>query len=237
MYALERFVYRRARAHHRHRAAHARASDRERRAAGARCVVIPNFVDLDDLSPRPKDNAFSREFGVHDKFVISYAGNLGPAQGLECFVDAAALLARSSRRLRSCSIGDGMLAESAAAPRGRARAVEPRLVIRISRTRGARHLRRVRRVCRRAGDRDRIGRHSVEGVSHHGVRAADRGATDAQSDLAQLVAAAGAGVVVPPESADALAAAVRSALADRQSGARAGRQDADMSPSTTAAPL
>ena len=42
-------------------------------------------------------------------------------------------------------------------------------------------------------------------------------ATDAQSDLAQLVAAAGAGVVVPPESADALAAgcAIRAGRSSR----------------------
>jgi glycosyltransferase involved in cell wall biosynthesis len=52
------------------------------------------------------------------------------------------------------------------------------------------------------------------------IMACDRpivAATDAQSDLAQLVTAAGAGRVVAPESADALAAAVRSALADPQS--------------------
>ena len=54
--------------------------------------VIPNFVDTEDLHPGPKSNDFSRGLGISDKFVVTYAGNLGPAQGLATVVEAADLL-------------------------------------------------------------------------------------------------------------------------------------------------
>jgi colanic acid biosynthesis glycosyl transferase WcaI len=73
--------------------------------------VVPNFVDIDDLSPLPKDNSFSRQYGIHEKFVISYAGNLGPAQGLESFIEAAVLL-RGEPGIHFMMMGDGNLKES-----------------------------------------------------------------------------------------------------------------------------
>ena len=85
----------------------------------AHVVVIPNFVDINDLVPRAKDNAFSREFGVHDKFVVSYAGNLGPAQGLECFIEAADQL-RDRSDVRLMLIGDGSRRPTCGSPRPRA---------------------------------------------------------------------------------------------------------------------
>jgi colanic acid biosynthesis glycosyl transferase WcaI len=54
--------------------------------------VIPNFVDTEDLHPAPKSNDFSRSLGISEKFVLTYAGNLGPAQGLTTMVEAADLL-------------------------------------------------------------------------------------------------------------------------------------------------
>jgi len=54
--------------------------------------IIPNFVDIEDLSPLPKDNSFSRRHAISDKFTISYAGNMGVPQGLNTFIDAAEIL-------------------------------------------------------------------------------------------------------------------------------------------------
>ena len=73
--------------------------------------VIPNFIDIDDISPLPKDNEFSRLYKVHDKFVVNYAGNLGPAQGLESFLEAAKLL-RDEPGIRFMMMGDGILRET-----------------------------------------------------------------------------------------------------------------------------
>jgi colanic acid biosynthesis glycosyl transferase WcaI len=72
--------------------------------------VIPNFVDIGDLSPLPKENDFSRKRGIHQKFVISYAGNMGPAQGLETFIEAALLLQKEPL-IHFVMMGDGILRE------------------------------------------------------------------------------------------------------------------------------
>ena len=73
--------------------------------------VIPNFVDIEDLSPLSKDNDFSRQHKIHERYVISYAGNMGPAQGLESFIDAAALL-QSEPEIHFLMMGDGILKDS-----------------------------------------------------------------------------------------------------------------------------
>jgi glycosyltransferase involved in cell wall biosynthesis len=48
-----------------------------------RIVVIPNWVDTSDLEPRPRDNAWAREHGLADKFVVMHSGNIGHAQDLD----------------------------------------------------------------------------------------------------------------------------------------------------------
>jgi colanic acid biosynthesis glycosyl transferase WcaI len=72
--------------------------------------VIPNFVDVSDLVPLKKDNYFSRKHNLYGKFVVSYAGNMGPTQGLEHFIDAAKLL-REEVGICFLMMGDGILRE------------------------------------------------------------------------------------------------------------------------------
>ena len=73
--------------------------------------VVPNFVDIDNFSPLPKDNEFSRQHGIQEKYIVSYAGNMGPAQGLESFIDSAGLL-RDETEIQFMMMGDGILRES-----------------------------------------------------------------------------------------------------------------------------
>ena len=60
--------------------------------------MIPNFVDMDVLHAVPSPNGFSREAGIDGRFVVCYAGNLGPAQGLETLLDAARSAGRRAGR-------------------------------------------------------------------------------------------------------------------------------------------
>lgn len=107
---LERFVYRKAK---KITVIAPRMRQRlvEKGVPADKLEVVPNFVDISDLSPLPKDNDFSREQSVYDKFVVSYAGNMGPAQDLESFVEAAALL-RSEPGIHFMMMGDGILRRS-----------------------------------------------------------------------------------------------------------------------------
>ena len=52
----------------------------------------PNFVDLSHIRPGSKRNPFSIEHGVADQFVVLYAGNIGLTQGLEILIDVSRLL-------------------------------------------------------------------------------------------------------------------------------------------------
>lgn len=73
--------------------------------------IIPNFVDVSDMTPLPKDNEFSRKYNIYDKYVVSYAGNMGPAQGLDYFIDAADIL-QDETGICFLMMGDGILRES-----------------------------------------------------------------------------------------------------------------------------
>jgi colanic acid biosynthesis glycosyl transferase WcaI len=56
-------------------------------------TCIPNWVDTNFIRPLPQaDNAFRKEFGLEDKFVVLYAGNIALTQGLETVVEAATKL-------------------------------------------------------------------------------------------------------------------------------------------------
>ena len=52
-------------------------------------VSIPNFVDTSAIAPLPRSNSFSRRWGLDDKFVVMYAGNIGYTHGTELLVKAA----------------------------------------------------------------------------------------------------------------------------------------------------
>jgi len=57
-------------------------------------IVIPNCSDLDLFSPIIKDYYFKKKFGLKNKFVVSYFGALGDANGLELVLETAKLLSR-----------------------------------------------------------------------------------------------------------------------------------------------
>lgn len=59
---------------------------------GTEVRVIPNFVDTARIVPGPRRNAYRDEFGLGDRTVIMYAGNLGFSQPLGLMVDAARAL-------------------------------------------------------------------------------------------------------------------------------------------------
>ena len=69
-------------------------------------TVIPNFVDSEFITPQMKDNVFSRELGLQDKFVVLFAGNMGFSQGLETVLDAAEVL-QANENIQFLMIGNG----------------------------------------------------------------------------------------------------------------------------------
>jgi colanic acid biosynthesis glycosyl transferase WcaI len=62
-------------------------------ARAARIRVIHNWADAEAVQPGSKDNAFAREHGLVDKFVVMHSGNVGMSQDVDGLLDAAERLA------------------------------------------------------------------------------------------------------------------------------------------------
>jgi glycosyltransferase involved in cell wall biosynthesis len=69
--------------------------------------VIHNWADTEAIVPASKDNPFSREHGLHDKFVVMHSGNLGLSQNLDAWIEVAAKLT-SEPDVVFLFIGDGV---------------------------------------------------------------------------------------------------------------------------------
>lgn len=55
--------------------------------------LIPNFVDVSLFKELPKRNGFSERHHLADKFLLTYAGNMGRPQALDVFIHAMVKLA------------------------------------------------------------------------------------------------------------------------------------------------
>lgn len=75
-----------------------------------RLALIFDWIDSDFIQPQPRDNAFSREWGLDRHFVVQYAGNIGLSQGLESVIEAARMLA-DEPAIRFAFVGDGAAKE------------------------------------------------------------------------------------------------------------------------------
>jgi colanic acid biosynthesis glycosyl transferase WcaI len=52
-------------------------------------VIIPPWLDTELIRPMPRQNSFSHEHSLDEKFIVLYAGNLGLSQGLETVLESA----------------------------------------------------------------------------------------------------------------------------------------------------
>lgn len=68
--------------------------------------LIYDWVDTDLIRPMPRDNEFARAYGLRDRFVILYAGNIGLSQSLENVLIAAEQLLEQPE-IHFLFVGDG----------------------------------------------------------------------------------------------------------------------------------
>jgi len=212
LFAVEQFVYRRARAVT-VIAGRMRSRILAKRIPPGKVRLIPNFVDVHDLTPLPKANAFAREHRLDSAFVVTYAGNMGPAQGLRVVLEAASRL-RDEPDVVFLLVGDGGVRKE---------------LVEMARERGLENVRflsyqdygLVPRIYA-ASDlclvplATNTGSDAIPSKTYR-IMACARpvlACADAASDLAELVAASGCGIVARPGSADDLVRAVKQAKTD-----------------------
>ncbi len=208
--ALERFVYRKSAAIT-VIAPRMRARLIAKGVVPAKVHVIPNFVDPERIAPAPRHNDFSRRHGVDGVFAITYAGNMGPAQGLDVVIDAARLMDPDDA-VRFLLIGEGSLragltADAAALPQRNVTVLPYQPNALMPQIYGASDVGLVLQAAETGSDAipSKVYRIMASGRPLIAV-------TEEDSDLAALVNAAGCGAVVPPSDAARLADVVRHAV-------------------------
>jgi len=179
----------------------------------AKLRVIPNCTDAVTLRPLPKENDFAREHGLEKRFVVSYAGNMGPAQGLERLLDTARLLL-DEPGIVFLLVGDGVsrpaLAERVRDERlANVRLLDQQPYARMPEIYAASDVSVVAQASSSGSD-------AVPSKVYRIMTCARPvlAVTDADSDLAALVREAGAGWVCSPDDARGVAASVQQARRD-----------------------
>jgi glycosyltransferase involved in cell wall biosynthesis len=79
----------------------------EKGAQPERVVVIPDWADGEVIRPVLKENPFSIQHELADRFVVMHAGNLGLSQNLEILIEAASML-KDLTDLLVVFLGDGV---------------------------------------------------------------------------------------------------------------------------------
>lgn len=190
----------------------------ERGAKRDAVTVIPNWIDLDEVTPLQRPSVIRTQLGLApDAFVVLYAGTIGHVSGAQVMLEAADLL-QPQKDVHIVFIGEGPLVpglQRDCAARGFERVhflpFQPRSS--LSEVQGV-------------GDVSVVtllrgyGRISIPSKIL-GYMAAARpviASVDADSETARFIAAAGAGLITPPQDPAALAAAIVALRDDRQRG-------------------
>ncbi|MBL0741603.1 glycosyltransferase family 4 protein [Chryseolinea lacunae] len=83
-----------------------------KKTPGTPVHLVPNMADTEFYQPSVKDPALEAKFGVAGKFVVSYIGAVGLANGLDYFMDCARASQKASLPVHFVVCGDGAVLEN-----------------------------------------------------------------------------------------------------------------------------
>lgn len=171
--------------------------------------VIPNFVDTASITPREKENPYRREFGLENKTVVMYAGNVGLSQSLEIVIEAAGALSYEEDVVFVIN-GQGAKREeleARAAGLDNVVFVDMQPVERLPEVLAAAdlHLVPLRSGLASSSFPSKI--YSILAAGRPLIASVDHG-----TEIAQVVERSGAGITTPPDDAEALTKAIRRVL-------------------------
>jgi putative colanic acid biosynthesis glycosyltransferase WcaI len=208
---LERFIYERAT-----RVVvisdGARRNLRDKGVPDGKLVVIPNWADVEFVTPFESENPFRRGLGLDGRPIVMFAGNIGLIAGLDTVLAAAAILRRT--HIHFLIVGDGNAKEalvSQARDMGLSNVTflktQPRSILPQVLSAADVHLVTLKR---------QMSTTSLPSKSY-GIMASARpmvAAVDPGSEVWRLVEKAESGLCVPPEDPEALAQAIASLCND-----------------------
>jgi glycosyltransferase involved in cell wall biosynthesis len=193
-----------------------------RGVAPEKIVVVPNWVDVEQVRPLADDNRLRKEWRLDGRFVVMYSGNLGLSQNLEQILLAA-------REMQGDAVHFLFVGEGAAKARLQARAAEWALENvsfrpyqpkdRLSESLGVADVHLIPLQKGLAG--------CIVPSKLYGILAAGKpylAAVDADSEVARITNDERTGLVIPPDSFPGLVAAVRWCLTHAGELAEMGRR-------------
>jgi colanic acid biosynthesis glycosyl transferase WcaI len=192
-----------------------RAKIRSKGVAPDRTLVFRNWADTDLISPSPAAPNLRAEWGLNDKFVVLYSGNMGVKQGLFSLLGVASLL-REERDVVVLIVGDGgqkeeLMARARAGELGNvvfmppvAREDLPRLLATAD----------VSVIPQRASIQDLVVPSKLGNLLCSGRPVIV--AADARSEMGEILTRGECAILVPPENHTAMAAAVLELRANPQ---------------------
>ena len=193
---------------------------------GSKVRIIPNFVDTEAIKATPAGdptNSYRQEFGLLDKTVVMYAGNVGFSQSLELMLEAARSLAdRLDVMFVINGNGSGRAAfEADAADLPNITFVDYQPVERLPEVLAAAdvHLVPLKRGLARSSVPSKF--YSILAASRPVLASVDPG-----TELANLIESTDCGIAVEPENSAAFTAALAKLLDDpamRKSAGESGR--------------
>jgi glycosyltransferase involved in cell wall biosynthesis len=107
LYKLEKSTYKRAKAIV--ALSEAIKDEIQKKVSGKEIHVISNMADTDFYKPEPKQPGLEAKFSVQNKFVVSYIGTMGLANGLECVIDCAEIAQNQNASLHFFLCGEGAM--------------------------------------------------------------------------------------------------------------------------------
>jgi glycosyltransferase involved in cell wall biosynthesis len=196
---------------------------------GKKIAVVANWVDTRTVSPLPVARTLRAAWGLNGRFVVMYSGNLGLSQNLQGVLAAARTLRQDP--VEFVLVGDGA-ARADLEARAREWSLENVRFLpyqpkeRLSESLGAADLHVLPLHRGLAG--------YIVPSKLYGILAAGKpyvAAVDADSDAARIARDSGSGLVVEPDSADALVGAIRWCLRHPDELAAMGRRGRDFAQS------
>jgi glycosyltransferase involved in cell wall biosynthesis len=188
--------------------------------------TIFNWVDETLFHPLPRNEELAARLGMAGKFNFVYAGNLGPLQGIDTIIRAAVLL-KHLPDVQIVLVGTGQLEESLRRLAADIGATNVHFTGRLDQTEMPEVYAVADALLVHLNDSEYL-RATVPSKTQVSLAVARPIVLAAHGDAAEIVRAAGAGVVCPPGSPVALAEAIttmyNTAVTEREKIAAAGRR-------------
>jgi len=73
-----------------------------------KAIIVPNWIDLEKFSPGQCGDSLKQTLGLKDGFIVSYAGVMGFAQGVEDIIGAAVRLSDIAPDIQFVLVGSGV---------------------------------------------------------------------------------------------------------------------------------